>query len=63
MNTMNEWIDTHAMVLVHRAEIEPSDTMIYTLENGTSCLPIPASARRCQTEMRISYWLYELNMT
>lgn len=60
---MNEWIDTHAMVLEHHAEIEHSDTMIYTLENGTSCLPMPASARRCLTEMRISYWLYEIAVT
>ena len=48
------------MVLDRSAGIKRGDTMIYTMKNGNNCLPLPASARYCQTEMELSYWLSEL---
>ena len=51
----HERLDTHCMVSERRADIECGDTMIYTIRNCNNCLPMPASARCCQTAMRISY--------
>ena len=48
------------MVLDRHAAIKYGDTMISTIKNGYDCLPMPASARCCQTEMRISYWICEV---
>jgi hypothetical protein len=41
----HEKLGTHGRVLNRIADIEPGDTMIYTIKNGNDCLPMPASAR------------------
>ncbi len=48
------------MVSAHDTETGGGDTMIYNIVNGANCLPVPASARCCQTEMWISGWFCEL---
>jgi hypothetical protein len=42
-----ERLDTHGMVLDRCADLEHSDTMIYTMKKSAwRCLPVPADARR-----------------
>ena len=55
----HEQHNTPSILWNHRVGIQCGDTMIYTIENWKDCLPMPASARRCQTEMRVSYWICE----
>ncbi len=42
----HERLNTHGMVLDRRADIERSDTMIYTIEKNKYCLQVPDDARQ-----------------